>query len=150
MGNTEQASNQLLEWMIENQLECRVIFVVRYYSGKKIGPTRFRRILEAAEECMETYPINRILDIQQKIVKKPGDYKQEDNLEHRGHQQLKTKQTKITNYRHNNTRGKGGGRGRTNQSNQDNKRKGSPLHNPDDTYIKRKNQQKQDDKESVE
>ena len=150
------SSNQLLEWMIDNNLECRIIFVVRYYNGKKIGPTRFRRILEAAVECIETYPNNKILDTQQILAKQSGNIQQEENKQENTAQKSvqyflsKAKQMKSTYRSVSSSRGRGRrGRQQYNnhhqhqnnlQPNQENKRKGSPLSHENDTYTKRKSQ----------
>ena len=61
------AGIKLLRYMLENNLRNRVIFVVRYYSGKKIGLNRFVNIIEAANKCMQLYPRNAVLDVMQDV-----------------------------------------------------------------------------------
>ena len=61
------ASNKVLQAMIESKISHRVIFIVRYYSGKKIGPDRFNCIKDAVIKCMELYPENSIAGANQKI-----------------------------------------------------------------------------------
>ena len=55
------ASSKLLEILTGNRISQKAIFVVRYYSGQKIGPARFTCICEAAEECIKLNPYNEIL-----------------------------------------------------------------------------------------
>ena len=61
------AGSKILEILTGNKIDCRVIFVVRMYSGVKIGGDRFKCILTAAEQCMELYPKNDVLDEMQYI-----------------------------------------------------------------------------------
>ena len=55
------AGNRMLQMLIDNNMEARVVFVVRFYSGKKIGPSRFDCILQAQKNCLELYPVNSLL-----------------------------------------------------------------------------------------
>ena len=59
------AGTRLLQILINNNFICRAVFVVRYYSGKKIGKDRFSCIEKALFSCLETYPWNNVLGIQQ-------------------------------------------------------------------------------------
>ena len=68
------AGEKLLQYMIENNLEKRVIFVSREFSGRKIGIDRFKYILQAAHECMKLYPGNAIIDSLQQVNEELGDY----------------------------------------------------------------------------
>ena len=61
------AGELLLNYMLENNLRNRVIFVTRIYSGKKIGTDRFKQLLLAANACMQTYPGNAVNDEQQEV-----------------------------------------------------------------------------------
>ena len=62
------ASNIILQAMIESGIIQQVIFVVRYFSGVKIGKARFTCIQSAVQQCMELYPNNRITGNEQKIT----------------------------------------------------------------------------------
>ena len=61
------ASVKLLEILEGNAILQRAVFVVRYYSGKKLGPARFTCITEAAEECIKLNPFNSILNAVQEL-----------------------------------------------------------------------------------
>ena len=50
------AGRTLLTFMKDNNLTNRVIFVVRYYGGSKLGPARFECIVKAARSVMENSP----------------------------------------------------------------------------------------------
>ena len=56
------ASVKLLQILEENNITKKAIFVVRYYSGKKIGTDRFTCICEAAVECIKLNPYNALLN----------------------------------------------------------------------------------------
>ena len=80
------AGETLLNYMLEHDLTCRVIFITRIYSGKKIGKDRFTMILQAANSCMQTYPRNVILDTLQTVpeeLKRPDKRptKQKENMQ---------------------------------------------------------------------
>ena len=51
------AAMKILSYMLEKRLESRAIFVARYYNGIKIGPSRFKCILEAVESCINKHLI---------------------------------------------------------------------------------------------
>ena len=54
------AASKLLEILTDNCMENRAIFVVRYYSGNKLGQGRFECIREAAEECLKLNLYNSV------------------------------------------------------------------------------------------
>ena len=80
------AGQKILQMMLDFNIQARVLFVVRYYSGIKIGPTRFDCILQAARRCLELYPNNPILGYSQEI-----ESEMEDDYE------TNTSQEEITN-----------------------------------------------------
>ena len=64
--------NSLLEakyWTFSLAIEWNVcvVFVVRMYSGVKIGWSRFECIKDATEQCLELYPKNDFLDEMQYV-----------------------------------------------------------------------------------
>ena len=61
------AGTKLLDMMVESDIESRVLFVTRKYSGIKIGGERFNCVLQAAEKCMELYPFNNITESSQEV-----------------------------------------------------------------------------------
>ena len=62
------AGTKLLNFLIRNNMQCRVVFVVRYYSSKKIGKNRFTCIENALRTCLETYPLNEVLGCAQELL----------------------------------------------------------------------------------
>ena len=61
------AGAKLLEAMVGSDMENRVVFIVRYYSGKKLGGSRFDYIFQAMEKCLELYPYNDVLKVSQEL-----------------------------------------------------------------------------------
>ena len=79
------AGNKILDFLIRNDLENRAVFVIRYYSGKKIGPSRFNHILEAVTNCIQIYPMNEVLGYMQEVLTEneeevPQDKPNDDQL----------------------------------------------------------------------
>ena len=68
------ASVKILEYLIEHNIRCRAIYVVRYYSGRKIGPDRFSCIIRAVKECLETYTLNSVLGYAQELASDEEEY----------------------------------------------------------------------------
>ena len=68
------AGEKLLEYLVQQNMECRAIWVVRYYSGKKIGPDRFTCMLTALKECLEMYSLNTHLGRAQEIPSEDDEY----------------------------------------------------------------------------
>ena len=52
------AGLRILQYLIENGFQARVVFVIRQYSGRKIGQDRFLCIQRAVTQCLETYAYN--------------------------------------------------------------------------------------------
>ena len=71
------AGQILLEILLGNEMECRAIFVARYYSGTKLGLAQFECIESAAEKCLELSAFNEVLQIEQ-IVSLQHDSSQEE------------------------------------------------------------------------
>ena len=61
------AGAKLLDYMCEQNLAARAIFVTRRYSGVKIGVDRFKYIIKAANSCLLMYPRNSVLDVVQEV-----------------------------------------------------------------------------------
>ena len=56
------AGEMLLKFMLEYDLNYRVIFITRHYSGKNIGLDHYKQILTATQLCLRTYPNNKITE----------------------------------------------------------------------------------------
>ena len=52
------AGKRLLSLLQKNDITHRAIFVVRYFGGEKMGSDRYKAILEAAEDAINTSPAN--------------------------------------------------------------------------------------------
>ena len=50
----------ILNWMKENEITCRAIFIVRKSNGLKIGARRFQLYSEAAISVIQAFPVNSI------------------------------------------------------------------------------------------
>ena len=61
------AGQKLLDMMRRNDITSRVIFVVRYTDGTKLGPVRFDRILQAAQEAIKKAPFNKYAGVDQEV-----------------------------------------------------------------------------------
>ena len=62
------AGRILLEWMIQQNLECRVFFVIRYYGHIKMGTDRFECYKKAALSAMEGGDFNYMLNLNQECL----------------------------------------------------------------------------------
>ena len=62
------AGKILLKWMIQHGLNQRVIFVTRFYGGKKMSTNRFECYIKAAQSVMQKYPYNDILGKNQQLL----------------------------------------------------------------------------------
>ena len=72
------AGQMILNMMLHNKIENRVIFVVRKYGGVRIGPIRFELILKVAEEVLAKNPFNITLNQNQNIEVTHSPPPQED------------------------------------------------------------------------
>ena len=57
---------QLLQLLSTNKIECRAVFVIRYYE-KKIGPDRYTLAKKVATEAINNAPINKYVNMIQKV-----------------------------------------------------------------------------------
>ena len=57
----------VLHWMIQNNIKCRAIFIVRYQMGEKIGSVRFAKYVEAAESAIRADPFNQYTGDEQTV-----------------------------------------------------------------------------------
>ena len=72
------AGTKILQFMADNNIECRALYVIRYYSGVKLQQDRFLCIYRAVRECLETYSFNTFLGYSQEI---PSDEESNDEAE---------------------------------------------------------------------
>ena len=134
------AGRYILQWMIENDLKCRVFFIVRYYGGIKIGGDRFKCYVEAACKSMEggdfNYHLNKHQEVQhQQLLPKSVDLSTEmETTENVGKGKIlySTQAKKMNSYR-------GNGRGQNHYQKRD-------LH-PKDYQGNRSNPYKMPNKE---
>ena len=61
------AGDKLLQILTENRIEFRAVYVVWYYSGNKIGSSRFDCICEAAECAIKVNPYNCVTKESQEV-----------------------------------------------------------------------------------
>ena len=52
MIKNQMQEENILEWMLENELKSRVVFVVRYFGNEKMGPERFLCYKQAAYQAV--------------------------------------------------------------------------------------------------
>ena len=62
------AGSKLLHMLKMNNVTSRVVFVVRYSNGTKLGPKRFEYILKAAKQAIEVSPFNKFVNEKQVIT----------------------------------------------------------------------------------
>ena len=55
------AGHVLLKWMKQQKMTAKVMFVVRFYGGKKLGPSRFQCIIDAAKKAVQVDPNSTLL-----------------------------------------------------------------------------------------
>ena len=73
------AGLKILDILESSAIEQRVVFITRMYSGFKIGGNRFKCMTQALEKCIDLYPHNNILDVNQYIrhdeeIEMPSDH----------------------------------------------------------------------------
>ena len=116
-----EAGTKLLQFLMDNDLQNRVIFVTRHYRTK-IGGARFTCMIKAAQVCIMQYPMNEVLDAMQYLLTTDemeaewGESSQ-DEEEGKKKEQMETNQgdkaqINNQNYKQASTRGRGNrGRG---------------------------------------
>ena len=62
------AGRKILQVLLQNDIEARAVFVVRYYGGIKMGPDRFQCYEEAVKGAVLAHPFNTITRWEQKIT----------------------------------------------------------------------------------
>ena len=61
--NEHNAGSRLLDLLQDAGIECRAVFVARYYEGEHIGPQRYDAITRAASLAINEKPFNTITQI---------------------------------------------------------------------------------------
>ena len=102
------AGSRLLEFLLANEIEARVVFVARFYSGNKIGEARFDCIIDAIERCVELCPFNDVLQ-QNQIILTNSDLEEESTMQEDLRQDTTPKGHRVS-------RGRGRTRGRGRQT----------------------------------
>ena len=62
------AGRIILDWMLRNNMKCRVFFAVRYYGGIRMGADRFKCYIQAVEASIRRGDFNHHLNQQQELA----------------------------------------------------------------------------------
>ena len=85
------AGRRLLDILVQSNIDCRAVFVARYYGGIKMGLDRFECYEQAAQAALMKGPYNHILGIKQILRTKQQIQQQKDEKREQRNQRRQEK-----------------------------------------------------------